>query len=124
MAKENLVTTIDLTEGTPDKIRDIFGKEQTVDLYWDEVNKKVCGTSTTEKGTVRVTHEILDGRLVQSFTTEKHSLVDKSPVEIKIISEPEGKLKKITKCRFTIDTILIQDIGRLLILTAIGQWSR
>ena len=93
MAKENLVTTIDLTEGTPDKIRDIFGKEQTVDLYWDEVNKKVCGTSTTEKGTVRVTHEILDGRLVQSFTTEKHSLVDKSPVEIKIISEPEGKLK-------------------------------
>ena len=90
------VENIDLTRGTPDKITDAFGNEQTVDLYWDEVNKKVCGTAKSELGNIRVTHEILDGRLVLSFTSEKQSLEDKSAVEIKIISEPEGEVKTKT----------------------------
>ena len=90
------VETIDLTEGTLDTITDAFGQEQTIDLYWDEVNKKVCGTAKSELGNIQVTHEILDGRLVLSFTSEKQSLEDKSAVEIKIISEPEGEMRTKT----------------------------
>ena len=92
--KADTVTSIDLTKGTPDKLINALGMEQTVDLYWDEVNKKVCGTAKGEGGSVRVTHEILDGRLVRSFTSEKNTLLEKSVIALKITSEPKGKLEK------------------------------